>query len=193
MTTRIAPPGWKPDPNWKPTQEWLDTPYDPGPEPVDDLDYATPDFGMRHGQHDQKSHGRKGGSGDPAHIGEQVAEELVGKVRSEGGFSYHAVDAHSPKSGVMVSPYPKRTTKIRKEDLQEADIERFAARNADLLVKRDHYIGAWEEEGHVYLDVSVRTTTVAAARTLNSEAKANQIAAWDLTHKHEVQLGGTGE
>lgn len=192
MTTTVMPEGWTPDPSWTPDAAWLakmGLGIGRGEESMPE------ELSSRHlpGAHDQKSHGRGGGSGKPDAIGEAVAEELVGKLRSEGGFTYHAVDAHSPKSGTMVSPYPKRTVKVAKERLTADHVIEFGKANADLLVEKQHYIGAWEEKGNVYLDVSVRTPTVQAARDLNRDAKANQIAAWDLTHGGPVQLGGTGE
>lgn len=144
------------------------------------------------GKHDQKSHGRKGGGGDPSNLS-AAAVATIQRGAHEGGISYHAVDDWQPKSGVMVSTYPKRSVKADRPT--KADIRKFARDNADLLTKRDHFIGAWRDSksGALFLDVAVRVGTVAESKALNESTHANQIAAYDITHKHEVPLGGTGE
>jgi hypothetical protein len=135
------------------------------------------------GQHNQADHGRKGVRG------------LWAKAQS-GGFTYSVTNASHVQTGYALSPYPERSEVHDTKDMSSAVIKRYRDRNADLLRKPDHYLGAWRERAEqgkidrVWLDVSIvksgRAEAAAAGKT------HNQIAMYDLAKGEEIPLGGTG-
>lgn len=119
---------------------------------------------LKHGDHDQSSHGNRGGS--PEAVSEK-ASKAASDLRANGGFS---VNTHgkAPTSGFMVSRYKDRE-RVIDGDASAADIEKFAKDNEDLLGKPGHFLGGWKDGGKTYLDVSENVASRAEAHALGRE------------------------
>lgn len=107
----------------------------------------------------------------------------------DGGFTIGYDTLISPVRGFCVSPYPQRCQVFdTSEDLTPQDIMTFFENNNDLLKKKDHYIGGWNdpETGKVYLDVSIVTQNSHRARTICEQS--DQIAFFDLQRFESVTV-----
>jgi hypothetical protein len=112
--------------------------------------------------------------------------ELVRQTRRSGGFSYQAVSGSSPTSGYMLSPYPDREHTVSLGVFQRQHLDDYVAANKDLLSKPDHYMGAWVNEGNVYLDVSIHSADRGKALALGRHHK--QLAIYDLGSGNEITV-----
>jgi hypothetical protein len=122
-----------------------------------------------------KSADRVGLSGE-----KKPVKGLVGTLAERGGFSYEvAAGRFIEGDAKIVSPYPERSKVFTKDSLTPNDLASYIAKNADLILSKDHFFGGWldQETGKVYLDVSVAVTTDEEAHRIASEA--DQIAYWD--------------
>jgi hypothetical protein len=135
------------------------------------------------GQHNQADHGRHGVRG------------LMART-TKGGFTYSVTNASHVKSGYALSPYPERSEVHDTKDMSSSVIKTYRDKNADLLGKPDHYLGAWRERAEegkidrVWLDVSIVKGSKAEAVAVGKEH--NQIAMYDLAKGEEIPLGGSG-
>ncbi len=99
---------------------------------------------------------------DPAR-GEDVLtrgafDQLLAKIRSDGGFTFDPLSGGYPQQGYAVSIHKGREAVLKKEMIEKgfsADVADFYAKNADLLRQPGNMIGGWvDDTGKVYLDVT---------------------------------------
>lgn len=131
-----------------------------------------------------------GGEGDasegaaPRTISRTEARDLLARIQFKGGFSYRPVNHSSPTKGYVVSPYESRSESHALADVTEEALVDYALKNADLLEKEDHYFGAWNDNGRVYLDVSI--TKQSADEAIKLAQEHDQIAVWDIEKGEQV-------
>jgi len=90
-----------------------------------------------------------------------------------------------------VSIYPERSRRIPSHLLTEDALELFIEGNLDLLSDPRCCLGTWEEDGHVYLDISAVLESSEQAIRLGMQY--NQIAIYDLRKGAVIDTGGTGD
>jgi len=148
------------------------------------------------GEHDQKSHGGYG-----LRINNEVARQIISKVRARGGLSVHMVDGSEPPNGYMVARLDGvNGVKARIVDGKDFfDDERGRVILGDFLVDNqkqltgDDYLGVWHETSSdkVFLDVAQNVKSKPTAERLGRERDQKSI--WDVVKMEEVDTGGTGE
>jgi GNAT superfamily N-acetyltransferase len=157
--------------------------FEPGLRPV-----------LKHGTHDQSSHGRRGG-GSSLTLDAGVAQSIVERVRANGGLSVSMVDGSEPPTGFMVAKGGKQSAIVDADEFYDPvkgpeAMSSFLKENREL--SEGAYLGLWhnQADGKVYLDVSEnimdRATAVAAGR------ERDQISIWDVVNRKEIDTGGTG-
>lgn len=158
--------------------------FEPGLRPV-----------LKHGSHDQSSHGRRGGGGSSLTLDAGVAQSIVERVRANGGLSVSMVDGSEPTEGFMVAKGGKQSAIVDADEFYDPvkgpeAMSSFLKGNREL--SEGAYLGLWhnQADGKVYLDVSEnimdRATAIAAGR------ERDQISIWDVANFEEIDTGGTG-
>jgi hypothetical protein len=158
--------------------------------PVDSVGLLKPI--VKHGSHDQKSHGRRGGGVSP-----EIAESIIDRVRANGGLSVNMVDGSEPPDGYMVARVGVKAAIVAADDFYDTEkgtaaLSSFLKDNKAELTGGD-YLGVWHDTdgGKVYLDVSQNVKNERTATRLGQER--NQISIWDVVNMKEIPTGGTGE
>lgn len=159
--------------------------FEPGLRPV-----------LKHGSHDQSSHGRRGGGGSSLTLDAGVAQSIVERVRANGGLSVSMVDGSEPTEGFMVAKGGKQSAIVDADEFYDP-VKGPEAMSSFLKGNRElgegAYLGLWhnQADGKVYLDVSEnimdRATAIAAGRD------RDQISIWDVANFEEIDTGGTGK
>jgi hypothetical protein len=158
--------------------------FEPGLRPV-----------LKHGSHDQSSHGRRGGGGSSLKLDGTVAQSIVERVRANGGLSVNMVDGSEPTKGFMVAMGGSKGAIMDADEFYDPErgpeaLGSFMKSNREL--SEGSYLGLWhnQADGKVYLDVSEnimdRDTAIDAGR------KRDQISIWDVANFEEIDTGGTG-
>jgi hypothetical protein len=134
--------------------------------------------------------GLVGGSGEGGKgaIESKEASKLITLLSNTGGFSYQPTFHNSPKDGFMVSPYKARERVISEKEVTKRDLIKYARDNKDLFIKKDHYFGAWKDEGKVYFDISIRHTSKEGA--LASAKEHKQLAIFDVKKMTSIYIKG---
>lgn len=149
---------------------------------------------LKHGSHNQKDHGRRGGG---ATLKPDVASSILERVKANGGLSVNMLDGSEPTKGFMVAkggdigdivPADKFFDPVEGPKA----LSSFMKANRDTLTKGS-YLGLWHNtaDGNVYLDVSDNILDRATATRAGRDR--NQISIWDVANFREIDTGGTGE
>ena len=157
--------------------------FEPGLRPV-----------LKHGTHDQSTHGRRGGRSSLT-LDAGVAQSIVERVRANGGLSVSMVDGSEPTGGFMVAKGGKQSAIVDADEFYDpvkgpAAMSSFLKENREL--GEGSYLGLWhnQADGKVYFDVSEnimdRATAIQAGRD------RDQISIWDVANLEEINTGGTG-
>lgn len=151
---------------------------------------------LKHGSHDQSSHGRRGGGGSSLTLDAGVAQSIVERVRANGGLSVSMIDGSEPTEGFMVAKGGKQSAIVDADEFYDP-VKGPEAMSSFLKGNRElgegAYLGLWhnQADGKVYLDVSEnimdRATAIAAGR------ERDQISIWDVANFEEIDTGGTGQ
>ncbi len=109
-----------------------------------------------------------------------ASEQLMGKVRHTGGFTYQPVLDNSPKTGMAVSPFQGAEKVIPLGKVTEDDLVAYVRQHADKFADPEVHFGVWTdaEAGKVYLDLSKIVATHEEAIALCK--KHNQEGYYDL-------------
>jgi hypothetical protein len=120
--------------------------------------------------------------------GSSLSALYASVAKPDGGFTYQPTSGHQPTKGYALSIYPDRSVAMDATKISSQDLVDYAAKNSDLFVKSDHYMGAWHdpETGKVFLDVSVVKTDEKEAIAL--ALKHDQIAYFDLGNFKSVTV-----
>ena len=132
-------------------------------------------------------------------LGKQF-DALHQKLKTDGGFSANAKTGEEPKVGYMVA-IPGHEQQIRSQNVTPAHIAEFVEKHAAELSADDRYIGGWDSNGEVSLDVSQnirpqrstereygKDVALADARTstMDLSIARNQEAAFDLQKMEDL-------
>lgn len=107
------------------------------------------------------------------------------RAAKRGGFTVDS-RGNSPRSGFVVSIYPRSETIIPVGSLDDRRLLAFVARNENLLRRAGHFFGAWLENGLVFLDVSVITESRNAA--LDIANRYRQKSVFDLATGENIYV-----
>lgn len=111
--------------------------------------------------------------------------ELAGQAKID-GFSRSIPSGEMPTGGFMVALEGHEVT-VPVAEFTSAHIVRYVSDKWDVLTGvGDIYLGAWQADGLVYLDVSECVTSRAKALFLGAERK--QLAVWDVANSAEVTV-----
>ena len=148
---------------------------------------------IKHGTHDQSSHGNWARGG----MGAGVAESILTRVRENGGLSVNMVDGSEPTSGYMVAKGAKYGSIVSADDFYDPIkgpkiLADYFKQHKKELGRGKNYLGLWhnKEDGKVYLDVSENIQD--RERAISAGQKQDQISIWDVTNFAEIETGGTG-
>ena len=110
-------------------------------------------------------------------------------IERDGGFTVDLL-GNRPLRGYIVS-LSGYTSRIPLTLFEDNDVSEFATLHSPKLFKPLHYIGAWVEDGEVWLDVSEQLFSRDGA--IQAGISRNQIAIWDVVNKCEIATGGSGD
>jgi len=149
---------------------------------------------IKHGDHDQSSHGSWA-------QGLQVAPEIVRStlesVKANGRLTVEMKDGSSPKDGFMVAKGKKFAAIVKADDFfDEAKgaeiLSSYMKQHKSEFNNSNNYLGLWHNtnDGQVYLDVSENIKDEGEAISRGRER--DQISIWDVANLKEIETGGTG-
>ena len=148
---------------------------------------------LKHGNHDQSSHGGGKGSVDGG-----VPALAQQRLKESGGLSIKMTDGSEPPDGFMVAKGDGFGKIVDAKEFYDPVqgpkiISGFVKEHKADLGSGKSYLGLWHnsEDGKVYLDVSDNFKIVTPAKIAGSQR--NQISIWDITNSKEIPTGGTGE
>jgi GNAT superfamily N-acetyltransferase len=148
---------------------------------------------IKHGTHDQKTHGNWATGG----MGAGVADSILSRVRENGGLSVNMVDGSEPTSGYMVAKGAKYGSVVSADDFYDPIkgpkiLADYMKKHKKELGGGKNYLGLWhnKDDGQVYLDVSENIQD--RERAISAGQKQDQISIWDVTNFAEIETGGTG-
>jgi len=148
----------------------------------------------KHGDHDQTDHGNRDGASS-SELDDETAAKIQQFTRDWGGLSIKMTDGSLPDKGFMVSKPPTFSKIVPKEEFYDKEkgkaiLREYMEKNEKDLATGTNYLGTWENEGKIYLDVSMNVSSESDAVSLGRDN--NQKAVWDVINQKEIQTGGTG-
>lgn len=115
-----------------------------------------------------------------------VSETAYKNTIANGGVTIN-LEGDLPNKGIAFSPYKDTETIIDADKFSQDDVTNFMVKHADKLSQPGNHMGAWENEGKIYLDIS--QVGDKNSKTLQNAIDAKQLAAFDLENFTEVPLG----
>jgi len=148
----------------------------------------------KHADHDQADHGNRDGASS-SELDDETAAKIQQFTRDWGGLSIKMTDGSLPDKGFMVSKPPTFSKIVPKEEFYDKEkgkaiLREYMEKNEKDLATGTNYLGTWENEGKIYLDVSMNILSESDAVSLGRDN--NQKAVWDVINQKEIQTGGTG-
>ena len=106
------------------------------------------------------------------------------------------VDGSQPIKGFVVGGSTEKAPIIPEEYFYDEYIgpqalEDFVKENIDALATGEKYLGAWNDKGHVYLDISDVLDNADEAERLGKVR--DQLSVWNLVQGEEIKTYGTGK
>jgi len=149
---------------------------------------------QKHSEHDQTDHGNRDGASS-SELDDETAAKIQQFTRDWGGLSIKMTDGSLPDKGFMVSKPPTFSKIVPKEEFYDKEkgkaiLREYMEKNEKDLATGTNYLGTWENEGKIYLDVSMNISSESDAVSLGRDN--NQKAVWDVINQKEIQTGGTG-
>ena len=107
-----------------------------------------------------------------------LAKRAAELTKKNGGVTIN-LKGDVPEKGFAYSPYKDVETIVAKEKFGDTDIDNFIEKHYTRLTQEGHHIGAWEDGGKIYLDISKVNPdeSLAAADALMND----QLALFDLS------------
>lgn len=115
--------------------------------------------------------------------------DMASRITERGGFTYNPRQRSFPRQGYAVSPYKGRERVGGLPDSRAAlkdHLRAYIAAQRDLARRRGHHLGAWVENGKLFLDVSVVTRNSREVATL--ARRHRQLAYFDLKRGETVHV-----
>ena len=116
---------------------------------------------------------------------------LADKVESSGGFTYSPVGNKSPKSGYAMALNPMYEERVPLRDFGPDHVAEYRKKWAAVLAEPNNYLGAWVQDGYVYLDVSVVVSDESEA--MDVARQNQQRAIFNLSTFEEIEVMGLDE
>lgn len=106
----------------------------------------------------------------------------------DGGATFNPYTNESPVCGFCYSPFPERSKVVDADKLTKEDLDKYAEDNKDLLQKKNHYVGIWNDPttNIVYLDISINSQDAEESREQCKQK--DQIAYFDLQTFNSVTV-----
>ena len=117
------------------------------------------------------------------------ALNVLDAVRQGGGITV-SLGGVLPTSGYIVAKSVQYEETVPVEEFTIEDVEKYVAKYNWALVGVNAYLGAWREEGLIFLDVVERFTNKAKAMRAGRERE--QIAIYDVKNDKVILTGGRG-
>ena len=122
---------------------------------------------------------------------------ISGHTMKQGGMSVHVKSGKQPKSGYMVAAHVDRSVWISAKDARdpqkrEAAISKFMKDNADLLSKKENYLGTWLDTSTGMISLDISTCVEDRNQAIQFATEHNEKAIWDIKNGAEISTGGTG-
>lgn len=114
-----------------------------------------------------------------------LATGLIGKLKSEGGFS-KSLNGKNPDGGYMIALSKESEAVFDMEDLTDKNILNFILDHYDKLTHPQAFLGGWVDKGKVYLDISYNFQDL--DRALNAAARADQLGIYDIEKGETIYL-----
>jgi hypothetical protein len=107
-------------------------------------------------------------------------------IETDGGFSFNTLDNEIPTSGFMVS-IPGHEARVPVDEFDNTDVAAYrAAITQRGLARPNYFVGAWLNDGYVYLDVSVNVRDLFDAVSLGN--RFHQLAIYDVVLSQSLDL-----
>lgn len=122
------------------------------------------------------------GSSDstPEADGESFGARGLSEILNSGGFSMKDRSGTPPAGGFMLSLNKETEEIFDLEGLTAETLEDYYERHQSVIEEEDKYVGAWVDDGKVYMDVSTNMEGSVEEVIAAAEA-ADQLAIWDVT------------
>ena len=150
----------------------------------------------KHADHDQADHGNREGAGEgEGSITEETAAKIQQFTRDWGGLSIKMTDGSMPDKGYMVSKPTSLSRIVPSKDFYDPKegwkiLREYEQKHSEDLATGRNYLGTWEKDGKVFLDVSQNIMDRSEATSLG--ASRDQLKIWDVVNQVEIDTGGTG-
>ena len=150
----------------------------------------------KHADHDQADHGNRDGAGaGEGSITEETAAKIQQFTRDWGGLSIKMTDGSMPDKGYMVSKPTSLSRIVPSKDFYDPKegwkiLREYEQKHSQDLATGRNYLGTWEKDGKVFLDVSQNIMDRTEATSLG--ASRDQLKIWDVVNQVEIDTGGTG-
>jgi hypothetical protein len=119
------------------------------------------------------------------------AIEVVEAVKANGGASVRVEDGSGPTERYVVALGKEFASIVPEPEFNESAVRQFVWNYGGALAPVARYLGAWQNEGLVYLDVVETFSDLSQA--IRAGVERNQIAIYDTETGEEIPTGGTGE
>lgn len=110
---------------------------------------------------------------------------VLKRIQKAGGDSISLNDLTRPTSGYMVAPSKSTERIIPKDKLSKQAVESYIDDFHGLLGQPGNHLGAWVDDGDVYLDVSRNVPKQWKAK--RDAVKADQEAIWDMMNMRGIR------
>ena len=150
----------------------------------------------KHADHEQADHGNRDGAGEgEGSITEETAAKIQQFTRDWGGLSIKMTDGSMPDKGYMVSKPTSLSRIVPSKDFYDPKegwkiLREYEQKHSEDLATGKNYLGTWEKDGKVFLDVSQNIMDRTEATSLG--ASRDQLKIWDVVNQVEIDTGGTG-
>lgn len=92
-----------------------------------------------------------------------------------------------PEGGFAYSPNKATEFVVKKSEFTPKHVSDFIAKNSAELQKEGNYIGGWEDDGNIYLDVS--RLEKPSPDVIRKAQGANQLAVYDVKNRKTIDVG----
>jgi hypothetical protein len=149
----------------------------------------------KHGEHDQSDHGSWATGQSEDSLSQETASKIQQFTRDWGGLSIKMTDGSMPDKGYMVSKPTSLSRIVPSKDFYDPKegwkiLREYEKKHSEDLATGRNYLGTWEKDGKVFLDVSQNIMDRNEATSLG--ASRDQLKIWDVVNQVEIDTGGTG-
>lgn len=108
----------------------------------------------------------------------EIAKRAADLTKKNGGVTIN-LNGDIPEKGYAYSPYKDVETIIPQNTFSDSDIDNFIEKYYDRLVRDEHHLGVWVDEGKVYVDISKVSPNENMA--VEDALKNDQLGLFDLS------------